>query len=71
MSHYYDEDPSVISNEQRIQYQLNHHKIDLITDNGVFSKDKVDYGSDVLVKTFLKTNCRCWLWLRTNWFDDC
>ena len=41
MSHYYDEDPSVISNEQRIQYQLNHHKIDLITDNGVFSKDKV------------------------------
>ncbi|MCW1286104.1 class I SAM-dependent methyltransferase, partial [Staphylococcus aureus] len=21
MSHYYDEDPSVISNEQRIQYQ--------------------------------------------------
>ncbi len=30
MSHYYDEDPSVISNEQRIQYQLNHHKIDLI-----------------------------------------
>jgi hypothetical protein len=31
MSHYYDEDPSVISNEQRIQYQLKHHKIDLIT----------------------------------------
>lgn len=56
MSHYYDEDPSVISNEQRIQYQLNHHKIDLITDNGVFSKDKVDYGSDVLVQTFLKTH---------------
>ncbi len=53
MSHYYDEDPSVISNEQRIQYQLNHHKIDLITDNEVFSKDKVDYGSDVLVQTFL------------------
>ena len=42
----------VISNEQRIQYQLKHHKIDLITDNGVFSKDKVDYGSDVLVQTF-------------------
>lgn len=56
MSHYYDEDPSVISNEQRIQYQLKHHKIDLITDNGVFSKDKVDYGSDVLVQTFLKTH---------------
>ncbi len=55
MSHYYDEDPSVISNEQRIQYQLNHHKIDLITDNGVFSKDKVDYGSDVLVQTFFKS----------------
>ncbi len=51
-----DEDPSVISNEQRIQYQLNHHKIDLITDNGVFSKDKVDYGSDVLVQTFLKAH---------------
>ncbi|MVI56161.1 methyltransferase, partial [Staphylococcus aureus] len=33
-----------------------HHKIDLITDNGVFSKDKVDYGSDVLVQTFLKAH---------------
>ncbi|UMT76137.1 class I SAM-dependent methyltransferase [Staphylococcus roterodami] len=56
MSHYYDEDPSVSSNEQRIQYQVNQHLIHLITDNGVFSKDRVDYGSDVLIQTFLKTH---------------
>ncbi|HDY9559536.1 TPA: class I SAM-dependent methyltransferase [Staphylococcus argenteus] len=56
MSHYYDEDPSVSSNEQQIQYQVNHHLIHLITDNGVFSKDRVDYGSDVLIKTFLKAH---------------
>lgn len=56
MSHYYDEDPSVSSNEQQIQYQVNHHLIYLITDNGVFSKDRVDYGSDVLIKTFLKAH---------------
>ncbi|CDR27144.1 class I SAM-dependent methyltransferase [Staphylococcus schweitzeri] len=56
MSHYYDEDPSVSSNEQRIQYQVNQHLIHLITDNGVFSKDRVDYGSDVLIKTFLKAH---------------
>ncbi|MCS5350004.1 class I SAM-dependent methyltransferase [Staphylococcus aureus] len=56
MSHYYDEDPSVSSNEQQIQYQVNQHLIHLITDNGVFSKDRVDYGSDVLIKTFLKAH---------------
>ncbi|MBO0928538.1 class I SAM-dependent methyltransferase [Staphylococcus sp. 30400_3112M30941] len=56
MSHYYDEDPSVSSNEQRIQYQVNQHLIHLITDNGVFSKDRVDYGSDVLIQTFLKAH---------------
>lgn len=56
MSHYYDEDPSVSSNERRIQYQVNQHLIHLITDNGVFSKDRVDYGSDVLIQTFLKAH---------------
>ena len=40
MSHYYDEDPSVISNEQRIQYQLKHHKIDLILITECFRKIK-------------------------------
>ncbi len=56
MSHYYDEDPSVSSNEQRIQYQVNQQLIHLITDNGVFSKDRVDYGSDVLIQSFLKAH---------------
>lgn len=54
MSHYYDENPEVTSNEQRIQYHTNYNKLELITDNGVFSKERVDFGSDLLIQTFLK-----------------
>ncbi|EHJ06886.1 class I SAM-dependent methyltransferase [Staphylococcus simiae] len=54
MSHYYDENPDVESDEQHIKYTFDNEQLDLITDNGVFSKDKVDYGSDVLIHTFMK-----------------
>ena len=54
MSHYYDEQPDVKSNPKRISYQIKNAQLELTTDAGVFSKDNVDFGSDLLIKTFLK-----------------
>ncbi|MEP9851080.1 class I SAM-dependent methyltransferase [Staphylococcus aureus] len=54
MSHYYDENPEVESDELLFTYSYDNCDLDLITDSGVFSKGKIDFGSDLLVKTFLK-----------------
>lgn len=56
MSHYYDENPEVASDETTFTYSYDKHNITLTTDKGVFSKDKLDYGSDLLIRTFLKSN---------------
>ncbi len=56
MSHYYDENPDVKSDEKHITYECYQQSIDLITDNGVFSRDRVDYGSDLLIQTFINNN---------------
>ncbi|MCE7785739.1 class I SAM-dependent methyltransferase [Staphylococcus xylosus] len=55
MSHYYDENPEVESDELLFTYSYDNHDLELVTDAGVFSKGKIDFGSDLLVKTFLKT----------------
>ncbi|OEK98628.1 class I SAM-dependent methyltransferase [Staphylococcus casei] len=55
MSHYYDENPEVESDESLFTYSYDNHNLELISDAGVFSKGKIDFGSDLLVKTFLKT----------------
>ncbi|GGG97818.1 class I SAM-dependent methyltransferase [Staphylococcus pragensis] len=53
MGHYYDENPEVQSDEKVISYHYHQHELTLTTDAGVFSKGKVDFGSDTLVQTFL------------------
>ncbi|QLK85342.1 class I SAM-dependent methyltransferase [Staphylococcus sp. 17KM0847] len=53
MSHYYDKHPDVVSDQKEIIYQYRQHGLRLLTDAGVFSRDKVDYGSDLLVQSFL------------------
>ena len=55
MSHYYDENPEVESDESLFTYSYDNHDLELMTDAGVFSKGKIDFGSDLLIKTFLKT----------------
>ena len=42
MAHYYDNEPLVASKEHEICFELNSVKFSLITDNGVFSKKRVD-----------------------------
>ncbi|UDI79068.1 class I SAM-dependent methyltransferase [Staphylococcus taiwanensis] len=53
MGHYYDENPEVQSDEKIIHYHYQQHQLKLTTDAGVFSKGKVDFGSDTLVQNFL------------------
>lgn len=56
MGHYYDKIPDLHHHQQWIDYELSPHRLKLMTDAGVFSKNGVDFGSRVLVKTFLETS---------------
>lgn len=56
MSHYYDANPEVESDETVFTYSYDNHNLKLTTDTGVFSKGKIDFGSDLLVTTFLKAH---------------
>ncbi|MBY7665561.1 class I SAM-dependent methyltransferase [Staphylococcus agnetis] len=56
MSHYYDSHPDSETNEQTITYDTGHHQLTLTTDAGVFSRDRVDFGSDLLIRTFLNAH---------------
>ena len=51
MSHYYQFDKQLKSQEKQITYQFNNHTFSFITDHGVFSMEHVDHGSDVLLHT--------------------
>ena len=53
MSHYFQDDPNLISNIKTINFEVNGISVNLLTDNGVFSKDKVDEGSLAFLKVIL------------------
>lgn len=53
MTHYYDPEPQSASNERTISFEIYDKKISLITDNGVFSKNKVDEGSLFFLRTII------------------
>lgn len=56
MSHYFDNDPNVKSERENFDYFYRDNKLSLQTDHGVFSKGKIDFGSDLLISTFLNAN---------------
>lgn len=49
MSHYYVNDNSLASQERIIEYTFRGSKVSLYSDLGVFSKDRVDFGTNVLL----------------------
>lgn len=51
-NHYYTENPNIIHNEKNWQFELLNNKINFTTDNGVFSKQTVDYGTRVMLESF-------------------
>lgn len=53
MEHYFTSDPSVKSEERNITYEINQKKFVFTSDNGVFSKNHVDFATDFLVRTVL------------------
>jgi 16S rRNA (guanine1207-N2)-methyltransferase len=50
--HYYSRNPSVQSNPKKFTYVLRGHTFAFTTDQGVFSKNEVDFGSRLLIENF-------------------
>lgn len=53
MSHYFINDENLSSHPRTVKYSINGKDFELESDAGVFSKDKLDYGSEVLIKSLL------------------
>ncbi|KRM56154.1 class I SAM-dependent methyltransferase [Lacticaseibacillus sharpeae] len=53
MNHYYTNDPDLEHNEHSFNFDLGGHSLHFTTDNGVFSKHTIDFGSRVLIETVL------------------
>ena len=56
MSHYYLNDDKVVSKPRQINYSINGVDFSLESDNGVFSKNELDKGSELLIETLLPIN---------------
>ncbi len=52
MEHYYSKKPITESNEKTIKFTIFNHQFIFKTDNSVFSKNKVDLGTEILLKSF-------------------
>ncbi|WP_419884052.1 class I SAM-dependent methyltransferase [Peribacillus sp. B-H-3] len=50
--HYYSQNPDVESNPKFWDYTLRGRKLRFKSDNGVFSKNEIDFGSRLLIETF-------------------
>lgn len=55
MEHYFTNNADLPSNFRTIIYKINGSVLEFTSDLGVFSKNKVDYGSDLLIRTFLNS----------------
>jgi len=55
MGHYYTNDDNLVTDEKVIKVNVLNKVFNFITDNGVFSKEFLDYGTKVLLET-IKVN---------------
>ena len=56
MSHYYTDNKDLSSNKKHFTYYFDNEVFEFATDNGVFSKKTLDYGSYLLIKNVYKSN---------------
>lgn len=56
MSHYFMNDESLVSQVRELIYKYASFSFTFLSDNGVFSKKSIDYGSKLLLETYLKEN---------------
>lgn len=54
MEHYFSDKPKSSHDIKEISYTIGDRDISFFTDSGVFSKDKVDFGSHVLISSLPK-----------------
>lgn len=54
MEHYFTNNDNLKSDIRTIYYQYQEYNFSFLSDNGVFSKNKIDFGSKLLVESFLK-----------------
>lgn len=54
MSQYFDNDPTILSKDILINYEFAGHTFSLKSNNGIFSKNKLDDGTLVLLKAISK-----------------
>ncbi len=57
MEHYFTNNENIKSNLRSIDYTVKNTSFVFYTDNGVFSKSNVDYGTNLLINTYLD-NCK-------------
>ena len=51
-NHYYTKNPDSISQQKHWTYRLKGNTLSFTSDNGVFSKHTVDFGSELLVESY-------------------
>ena len=56
MSHYFVNDDKVVSKPRNVVYSINGVDFSFESDNGVFSKNELDKGSELLIETLLPIN---------------
>ena len=56
MSHYFVNDDNVASKPRKVVYSINGVDFSFESDNGVFSKNELDKGSELLIETLLPIN---------------
>ena len=54
MSHYFMNDENLVSQVRELIYKYASFSFTFFSDNGVFSKKSIDYGSRLLLETYLK-----------------
>lgn len=54
MSHYFMNDEKLVSEVRELNYKYASFSFTFLSDNGVFSKKGIDYGSKLLLETYLK-----------------
>ena len=56
MSHYYDKEVNLKSERKSFNFLFNNKKFEFMTDNGVFSKGYIDFGTQQMLNNFTESN---------------
>ena len=56
MSHYYDKEVNLKSERKSFNFLFNNKKFEFMTDNGVFSKGFIDFGTQQMLNNFTESN---------------